>query len=178
MSLLQRGSKGDDVEALQRDLNQLGFTIEVDGIFGADTLSGVEQLQWMFGYTVDGKVGDGTRGLIEAQKEHGWKVSSREGIVRALEAQGKRTDDGALQGAELARTLREGTKGSDVAYLQRRLRALGLDASLSAEFDAKTRAAVEQLQSAKGYDVDGVVGPATHRLINAQLGYGWTHGDA
>ena len=175
MSLLQRGSKGEDVEALQRDLNELGFTIEVDGIFGADTLSGVEQLQWMFGYDVDGKVGDGTRGLIESQKEHGWRADSREGIVRALEAQQKRSDDGALQGLELARTLREGAKGSDVAYMQRRLRALGLDAPLTAELDAKTRAAVEQLQSAKGYDVDGVVGPATHRLINAQLGYGWSY---
>jgi len=176
MSLLQRGSKGDEVEALQRDLNELGFTIEVDGIFGANTLSGVEQLQWMFGYTVDGKVGDGTRALIEAQKGHGWKASTREGIVRALEAQQKRSDDGALQGAELSRTLREGAEGSDVAYLQRRLRALGLDAPLNASFDAKTRAAVEELQKAKGYDVDGVVGPATHRLINAQLGYGWSHG--
>lgn len=176
MKLLQRGSKGEEVEALQRDLTLLGFTIKVDGIFGPNTLSGVEQLQWMFGYTVDGKVGDGTHSLIEAQKTRGWKADTREGIVAALTSQGKRSDQGALMGVELARTLGPGTEGSDVAYLQRRLRALGLSAPLSGEFDDATKSAVEELQREWEYTVDGLVGPVTHRLINAQLGYGWEHG--
>jgi hypothetical protein len=32
---------------------------------------------------------------------------------------------------------------------------------------------VRSLQTVFGYDVDGVVGPATHKLIEQQLGYGW-----
>lgn len=178
MGLLQKGSKGDEVEALQKDLNALGFSVTVDGIFGANTLSGVEQLQWMFGYTVDGKVGDGTAKLIETQKQNGWKADAREGLVAALRAQGKQSDSGGLKGLDLSRTLKPGAEGADVAYLQRRLRALGFEAPLSGSFDDGTKAAVQELQTAWGYDVDGLVGPATHALINAQLGYGWSKGQS
>ena len=174
MALLKNGSNGDEVKQLQEDLNVLGFTIGADGIFGKNTLSAVEQLQWMFGYTVDGIVGDGTLGLVAAQKKNGWNASTREGIVEALRSQGKSTARGAMEGIALDRTLKSGVEGSDVAYLQRRLRALGFDAPLNATFDEKTEAAVKLLQSAWGYDEDGIVGSGTHGLINAQLGYGWS----
>ena len=176
MSLLQRGSKGDEVEALQRDLALLGFDVKADGIFGENTRSAVEQLQWMFGYTVDGKVGDGTRALIEAQKGHGWKATTPEGVKRALEAQGKKTDEGALAGADLSRTLSKGADGADVAYLQRKLIALGFDVGVDGKLGPSTEKAIRELQEAWGYNVDGMVGPATNRLIDAQIGYGWRRG--
>ena len=175
MSVLKTGSKGDAVEQLQKDLNALGFTIGVDGIFGPDTLSAVEQLQWMFGYTVDGIVGEGTLKLVAQQKTNGWNAGTRDGLVQALRAQGK-TDGASLAGIELKHTLKAGATGSDVAYLQRRLRALGFEAPLNASFDPATVSAVKELQSAWGYDVDGIVGAGTHGLINAQLGYGWSKG--
>lgn len=172
---LKNGSKGPEVEQLQKDLNTLGFTIGVDGIFGEDTLSAVEQLQWMFGYTVDGVVGEGTQKLIAAQKTGGWNAGGREGLVSALKAQGK-SDGQTVIGIDLKHTLKAGAKGADVAYLQRRLRALGFDAPLNGSFDDGTVSAVKALQTAWGYDVDGIVGPGTHKLINAQLGYGWSKG--
>lgn len=177
MATLKHGSKGPEVEQLQKDLNALGFTIGVDGIFGEDTLSGVEQLQWMFGYTVDGIVGEGTQKLIAAQKANGWNGGTREGLLSALKAQGK-SDGNKVIGVELKHALKPGSKGADVAYLQRRLRALGFDAPLSGAFDDKTTAVVKELQTAWGYDVDGIVGNGTNALINAQLGYGWSKGQA
>ena len=178
MALLKNGSKGDAVTQLQNDLNTLGFTIGADGMFGPNTLSAVEQLQWMFGYTVDGLVGDGTQGLISSQVKNGWNAGTRDGIINALKAQGKTTDKGAVEGIPLKRTLKAGVEGSDVAYTQRRIRALGFDCPLTATFDAGTEAAVKEVQTAFGYDVDGAVGPATHALINAKLGYGWSKDDA
>lgn len=175
MSLLKTGSKGPAIEQLQNDLNALGFTIGVDGIFGEDTLSAVEQLQWMFGYSVDGLVGEGTLKLIATQKAGGWNASTREGIVQALRAQGK-SDGKALLGIDLKHTLKTGAEGADVAYLQRRLRALGYEAPLNGTFDAKTLGVVKELQADWGYDQDGIVGGGTHKLINAQLGYGWSKG--
>jgi peptidoglycan hydrolase-like protein with peptidoglycan-binding domain len=175
MASLKNGSKGPEVEQLQKDLNTLGFTIGVDGIFGEDTLSAVEQIQWMFGYTVDGIVGEGTQKLLAAQKTSGWNAGSREGLVSALKAQGK-SDGQQVIGVDLKHTLKSGAKGADVAYLQRRLRALGFDAPLNGTFDDQTLSAVKQVQGAWGYDVDGIVGEATNKLINAQLGYGWTKG--
>ena len=175
MANLKIGSRGPEIENLQNDLNALGFTIGVDGIFGKDTLSAVQQLQWMFGYTVDGLVGEGTEKLIATQKTGAWKASTREGLVQALKAQGK-SDGQAVAGIDLKHTLKAGAEGADVAYLQRRLRALGFEAPLNGTFDDQTLNAVKELQAAWGYDEDGIVGPGTHKLINAQLGYGWNKG--
>lgn len=173
MTTLKNGSRGDEVKALQDKLVKLGFKIEADGIFGAKTEDAVEQLQHMFGYDTDGIVGSGTSSLIDAQIGHGWCATDPSCVKRALEAQGKKTDKGSLAGADLKRTLQKGAKGADVAYLQRRLIALGIGCPISGEFDDATEKAVKTLQTDFGYDVDGIVGPGTHKLINAQIGFDW-----
>ncbi|MGF1468619.1 MAG: peptidoglycan-binding protein [Sandaracinaceae bacterium] len=175
-NVLQKGAKGDEVKGLQEQLTSLGFTIEADGIFGPNTERAVMELQEAFGYSVDGKVGDGTRGLMEAQTGHGWKITEAGALKTALQAQGKTTERGSLAGADLRRNLKKGMDGSDVAYLQRRLTALGFVTAFTGEFDDATEAAVRGLQEAWGYNVDGIVGPATHTLINAQIGHGWMNG--
>lgn len=170
---LKKGSKGDAVEALQGKLQQLGFDVKTDGIFGPNTAEAVEELQSAFGYDVDGIVGKGTHGLIDAQVGYGWNVKSAGAIKSALEAQGKQTDKGSLAGAELKRNLKQGADGADVKYLQRRLQALGFDVGVDGKFGEATDQAVKKLQSAFGYTIDGIVGPGTHKLINAQIGCGW-----
>lgn len=51
---LRVGSRGGDVEALQRDLNRLGFALEVDGIFGGRTMDAVRQFEARRGLSADG----------------------------------------------------------------------------------------------------------------------------
>lgn len=87
--MLKRGSKGDEVRQLQKRMAQLGFDVEPDGDFGAKTDAAVKELQTMFGYTVDGIVGDGTSKLIEAQIGYGWNVKAPDAKQRAMSAQGK-----------------------------------------------------------------------------------------
>jgi peptidoglycan hydrolase-like protein with peptidoglycan-binding domain len=41
-------------------------------------------------------------------------------------------------------------------------------------FGEKTHAAVLTLQTIFGYDPDGLVGPATLKLLDQQVGYGWS----
>jgi len=176
MALLKQGSTGEDVTKLQKDLRVLGFEVETDGKFGADTKVAVEVLQTAFGYDVDGLVGDGTAALIEKQKGYGWNVTKASSLKAALEAQGKQTEKGNLAGAALKGLLKPGSTGADVRYLQRRLVALGFSVAVTGEFDEGTEKAVKTLQSAFGYTVDGKVGEGTHTLINAQIGHGWTHG--
>ena len=60
-----------------------------------------------------------------------------------------------------------------MAYLQRRLGALGFAVNPDGSFGAETDKAVRTLQGAFGYTVDGIVGEGTHKLINAQIGHGW-----
>jgi N-acetylmuramoyl-L-alanine amidase len=88
-ALLRRGSRGDEVRELQGKLGRLGFDLREDGIFGEDTEKTVIELQTMFGYTVDGLVGDGTKSLIDAQIGYGWNAKSPDAAQRALESQGK-----------------------------------------------------------------------------------------
>ena len=87
--MLKNGSRGDDVRALQTQLNDMGFGLEVDGIFGSGTDAAIKQLQTMFGYTVDGIVGPGTLKLIDVQKGLGWNVTHGDAEKKALQAQGK-----------------------------------------------------------------------------------------
>lgn len=67
MSTLKRGSKGDEVKALQKRLNLMA-----DGIFGPLTEEAVKEFQKANGLTVDGIVGNNTwraLGVVPAAKK-------------------------------------------------------------------------------------------------------------
>jgi peptidoglycan hydrolase-like protein with peptidoglycan-binding domain len=74
--VLKNGSKSAAVSALQGQLVTLGYSVAVDGHFGSGTEDAIKHLQKSFGYTVDGKVGDGTRFLINQQIGLGWKSNN------------------------------------------------------------------------------------------------------
>lgn len=78
----------------------------------------------------------------------------------------------ATGGAPAATLLRQGSKGTDVAYVQSALYKLGYGVGTQAsfvdgDFGPNTKAAVMRFQKAKGLEVDGIVGPIT---LNALKG--------
>lgn len=65
VSVLKRGSKGDAVKVLQRELNSLGCDCgEPDGKFGSKTELAVRKFQKEHGLTVDGVAGSATQTAI------------------------------------------------------------------------------------------------------------------
>lgn len=60
MTVLKKGSKGESVKDLQSRLKQLGYIIDVDGVFGNITYTTVKSFQAKYKLTVDGIVGDDT----------------------------------------------------------------------------------------------------------------------
>jgi peptidoglycan hydrolase-like protein with peptidoglycan-binding domain len=60
LPILRKGSQGQDVVRLQKRLNDLGFQLVVDGIFGPATEAAVRQYQKDYRLTVDGIVGPQT----------------------------------------------------------------------------------------------------------------------
>ncbi|CAM3103811.1 peptidoglycan-binding domain-containing protein [Stackebrandtia soli] len=57
---ISEGARGSAVKALQVQLNNLGASLAVDGIFGGMTASTVRFWQWHMGLTADGIVGPQT----------------------------------------------------------------------------------------------------------------------
>ena len=58
------GSQGSDVTELQKLLNNNGYTLDTDGIFGSKTQAAVKDYQQKNGLTVDGIVGNNTWGAL------------------------------------------------------------------------------------------------------------------
>ena len=63
-STLKRGMKGNEVAAMQRALQSLGYSIETDGKFGPATEAVVKSFQQRYGLKADGKAGDKTLTLL------------------------------------------------------------------------------------------------------------------
>lgn len=62
------GSNGDAVKQLQTKLNTMGYSLDVDGAFGAKTQAAVRDYQSKNGLTVDGIVGNDTWGSLNGAK--------------------------------------------------------------------------------------------------------------
>ena len=54
---IARGSRGNDVERLQMTLNEMGYSLVGDGIFGSNTEAAVKEFQKNSSLEVDGIVG-------------------------------------------------------------------------------------------------------------------------
>lgn len=134
LPVLRRGSQGDDVKYLQKLLNYYlaSNPLKIDGIFGAKTEVAVKEVQEIFGLQADGIVGSKT-----------WYYLIAFSAPASLP------------------TLRRGSKGDAVKFLQERLSLMGYSLVIDGEFGAKTEAAVKQFQTDCGLTVDGIVGPKT-----------------
>lgn len=69
--------------------------------------------------------------------------------------------------------LKQGSRGDEVRSLQDKLKQLGFGIETDGIFGEKTHAAIITMQTVFGYDIDGMAGPATLKLLEQQLGYGW-----
>ena len=61
---LKKGSKGNEVGWLQKNLTGIGFPCDVDKVFGSDTKKCVKEAQRYFGIKVDGIAGKQTQACI------------------------------------------------------------------------------------------------------------------
>lgn len=63
---MKNGTRSSDVASLQQRLNELGYGLATDGIYGAKTEAAVRDYQSKNGLAVDGIVGTNTRGSLNA----------------------------------------------------------------------------------------------------------------
>lgn len=67
---LRRGDRGDDVKELQRLLNDMGESLDVDGIFGQKTEDALIRFQIDAGMPADGVAGDAVMAALRKASHH------------------------------------------------------------------------------------------------------------
>lgn len=145
---LQNGSEGDLVSALQEALNNEGYDLEVDGIFGDGTEAAVRDYQSNNDLSSDGIAGPDTLNALGIQVAHSHHKSRRSDVVY----------------------LEHGSTGSNVRALQQALVNAGYDISVDGIFGDDTYNAVCDLQSNNGLSADGIVGPDTWSALEQYMG--------
>ncbi len=135
---LRQGNQGNKVRMLQIYLNEYGYGLNVDGIFGGSTLNAVRSFQNNNGLVADGIVGSNT-----------WRVLLNEDIPSTVLRRGSRAS-----GVTFLQKL-----------LTSFLYPLG---SIDGVFGANTENAVREFQRENGLTVDGIVGRNTwNALLNS-----------
>ena len=163
---VEMGDRGQDVKDLQTMLNQIGYNLAVDGIFGAATDEAVRQFQTSVGIAVDGQAGKATivkiRETINVmQPQHdSWVWSLQDELNRAYNA--GLAEDGIPGPETLAACplLMEGAKGNLVKLIQQRV-----GTSDDGIWGYKTTTAVKAYQTTHGLDADGIIGHKTWRML-------------
>jgi len=159
---IEYGDEGSRVRILQAALKALGFSIStVDGDFGSGTLSAVKAFQKATGLTADGKAGKKTLQKLETYfDENGNLISGP--IVTTPPA-----DDPEEPNYDVpTRTLRFGMSGEDVKYAQQRLYNLGYYTNArDGQFGNGMLTAVKAFQKNNGLTADGVLGPASIKVL-------------
>ncbi|WP_259344274.1 L,D-transpeptidase family protein [Priestia flexa] len=149
---LKKGSRGNEVRALQQKLTSLGFSTKgIDGVFGNNTDAALRQFQKARGLSVTGVVDAATQKALNGTTAN--KPSSP--------SKGPSLTSGP--------TLKLGSKGDAVKALQQKLTSLGFNTQgVDGMFGSNTSAAVRKFQSANGLAADGIVGPNTYKALSSK----------
>lgn len=191
---MKQGSRGSNVRQLQQNLIGLGYLEgSADGSYGAKTKAAVQEFQKDFGLSADGSAGEATQtalrnAVVRLQAElkaEGYAPGTADGqfgakTKKALQAyQGDnglavtgRADSAtwavlnkATSGMKVS-SLRKGSSGTQVKYLQRALIGLGyLNGAADGSYGSKTAAAVREYQRDYGLSADGNAGKKTMTSI-------------
>ena len=143
------GDRGAIVKYLQERLNANGANLVVDGVFGKATTAAVRSAQSKAGIAVDSVVGPNTWSALNAGSGAGGSASA----------------PAPSSSSHTQTTLRVGSRGDAVRYLQERLVANGASITVDGVFGGATGSAVRSVQSAAGLKVDTVVGAKTWNAI-------------
>ena len=170
---LTLGSTGEAVRRMQNQLNRIRANYPLipvisnpNGVFGADTQAAVRTFQRTFNLVQDGIVGRST-----------WnKISQVFVAVTKLAELGGEGERIGLSPTPPTVTIRQGARGADVIHAQFLLNYASQFFSdipspiMDSVFGASTTDAVRAFQRRFGLTADGVVGPATWRMMYQVVG--------
>ena len=167
--LMQSGSKGDDVRALQTTLRELGFmTGGADGYYGPVTEDAVKTLQ---DYLHDIAQEEQQTAQFPETAEAapmGSEITEDEPVPEYSGTVDQALWDELTGGGFVVfrQTVKAGVNGRETRRLQTRLASLGyLSGAADGVAGRKTAGAIRAFQSGNGLSADGVAGERTQRLL-------------
>ncbi|MBE6711992.1 MAG: hypothetical protein E7580_00565 [Ruminococcaceae bacterium] len=185
--VLQYGSEGSDVAALQNQLNRIGSaltpipTLRADGAFGRRTQEAVTVFQRIFGLTADGVVGTATRtriasieravnaGCFPSSTRQADSVLPRSTPVQEVEWKQEFLSRNSGMPAVAAEPLTLGSEGETVEKMKQALEARGFLNPRAREegsfFGPSTARAVLAFQEEKGLTPTSVADEATLKML-------------
>ncbi len=141
------GSRGDSVTALQKKLNEKGFSLAVDGVFGPETRKAVRNYQTREGLQVDGIVGEETWGSLLYEPPQPASPTVSGDVLQGV------SDETAGRLASLEQGFRLSAEGEMAAAERESIAALEPEAFQSA-YDGEIRALYEALISRPDFRYD------------------------
>ena len=150
--VLQKGSSGREVRALQEALIELGYlTGTADGVFGDATEKAVIAFQQKNNYPATGLMDANIQAFLYADKPK--------------DAKGNATKINTLS-PSAGVTMTKGKKGQAVGELQARLKELGYYSGIVTNiYDVATQSAVKAFQKKTGLKADGIAGAETQKAL-------------
>lgn len=130
---------GPAVVKLQRLLRDQRMPVRVDGIFGRETEAAVGSFQRTRRLTPDGIAGPATHAALRRKPA---SVVARQVWLQ-----------------------RPPVTGNDVRFIQRALRRAGYRVAVDGRYGLETDVAITRFQRRHGLEPDGIVGPATWRVL-------------
>ena len=153
--VLSKGSTGDDVRTMQRNLMTIGYDLPkfaADGDFGAETEAAVKKFQKDQGLTVDGLYGEKTHAAME----------------KALKKAAEKKEE-ADKKIKYVGLLKKGSSGAAVKDVQSALISLGYDCGetgADGKYGPNTEKAVRKFQEDHPpLEVDGLYGEQSHAAL-------------
>jgi len=157
---VKKGTKNDDAKLVQLRLKELGYLSgNADGIFGTESVAALKEFQEESGIKADGICGANTRKKLFAENAKAKPTVTPRPTEAAMATMYPVTRDNVV-------TLRMGSSGSEVLFLQKRLTELGYyNARMDGNYRSDDMAAVQTFQEVNGLTADGVAGYATQSKL-------------
>ena len=150
--VLEKGSEGAEVKALQEALIELGYLKgKADGKFGAATENAVLLFQQANDYPTTGVMDANTQAFLYSGKPKNAKGKKEK--VKTLSP---------VAGA----TMKKNATGDAVGDLQAQLKVMGYyTGDVTRTYDKATQQAVKAFQKKNGLTADGIAGAATQKAV-------------
>lgn len=164
VTVMRKGTKGDEVRKLQLRLVELGYYIGgVDGVIDNDDIEAVRNFQKRNNLKADGIAGLQTQLALYSSRAVG-AIDELDNSVQASPVPMAYT----IPVETVENVLRIGNSGDSVKALQLRLQALGYyTGKIDGSFGTGTAQAVSDFQKANKLTADGVAGPKTMAKLYA-----------